>query len=76
MTIETKYNIGQEVYAIYDNAIHKFKICSIDISIEEGFDGQYVLPIRQETKYHDFGKKHTFLERNLYATKEDIISSL
>lgn len=76
MTIETKYNIGDVVYVMYNNKVTSIKICGMDINIEEGFDGQYTLPTKVEILYYDFGKHHSFNEQNLFPTKEELLKSL
>ena len=76
MTIETKYNIGDEVFTLYNNKVSTLKIWGIDVSIEKGFDGQYVLPTKVKILYYDFGKHHTFNEQDLFPTKEELLKSL
>lgn len=76
MTIETKYNIGDEVFTLYDNRVTTLKIWGIDINIEEGFDGQYTLPTKVKIVYYDFGKHHSFDEQSVFPTKEELLKSL
>jgi len=67
MTIETKLNIGDECYVIYNNRIIKTKICNIEINIIE--------EEKPEIKYwlKNIG---WFLEKFCFATKEEILKFL
>lgn len=76
MKIGTKYDIGQEVWALLDNKIQRVKIWGVDINIEEGFDGQYTYPSRTRINYYDFGKHHIISEDKLFPTKEELLKSL
>lgn len=76
MTIETKYNIGDEVFVLYNNKVSTLKIWGIDVSVEEGFDGQYTLPNKVKILYYDFGKHHSFNEQDLFPTKAELLNSL
>ena len=76
MTIKTKYNIGDVAYVMYKNKVTSIKIVGMDINIEEGFDGQYILPATTRVVYYDFGKYHLFNEQDLFPTKEELLKSL
>ena len=68
MTIETKYNIGDEVWFMYENRAHKSKINAIYVSFYEDM---------QTVKY-SFGNYIYEFKQNeeLYLTKEELLKSL
>ena len=69
MTIETKYNIGQEVFYMKDNKVHSFTISQINI---------FINVIREEmltmVDYGTFGICKT--ECELFSSKEELLKSL
>ena len=66
MTIETKYNIGDEVWAMYCNSPFKYKI-----------DKAVIIRDDNETsvQYRTVGCKY-FFESELFSTKEELLKSL
>lgn len=72
MTIETKYNIGDEVWLIARNNICKLKIACVS---------PYFSEIIQHIKY-GFGRTNytnlfeLFEEEKLFPTKEELLNSL
>lgn len=76
MTIETKYNIGDEVWFMTNNKPTTMRVWDITIEIKTKFDGQYVYGDYYRIYYHDYGNKNTVKENNLYPTKEELLKSL
>jgi hypothetical protein len=71
MTIETKYNIGDEVWFMWANIVHSAKIDSIwNISVKPEKSVIYQL----DMIWHD--APLLFNENSLYLTKEELIKSL
>lgn len=73
MKIETKYNINDIVYFLYDNKIQSGAITRINISVlhdahSEEYDARSIVPGRGE-----FINLKTDM---LFKTKEDLIASL
>lgn len=68
MTIETKYNPGDEVYIITNNSIKKDKIIYIDIVRS---DGGYI----DHTLYSLLNYSIKCSEKTLFSTKEDAIAA-
>ena len=66
MRIETKYNLGEEVWTIDNCKAIKFTIISIHPSIDES--GIYISYWEKGAKMHD--------EEHCYPTKESLIASL
>ena len=66
MTIETKYNIGGEVWAMYCNSPFKFEI-----------DKVIIIHDYSETsiQYRVVGRKYIF-ESDIFPTKEELLKSL
>lgn len=72
--INTKYNIGQEVFLIYNNKVENVKIDGISINAEN---------TNTETKinitYHVHGRGtgfNTFSESVLFHSKQDLLNNL
>lgn len=76
MKIETKYDIGQEVWVMLDNKPQCMKIWGVNVNIQEGFDGQYTLPDKTNIEYYNWGKHHIIAEEYLFPTKEELLKSL
>lgn len=68
MKIETKYNVGQEVFVIWDDVIHRRKVLDILILCES--------PNTVKTQYSIFGFTNRFSENKVFSTKEDLLSYL
>ena len=68
MTIETKYNIGDEVWFMHENRVHKSKIGAIYITLYDDMRvvkysfGNYILEFKENEE--------------LYRTKEELLKSL
>lgn len=65
MKIETKYNIGDEVWLIYRNKIYNAYV-------------EDVIPFKDITTYmlRSFAGKKRYPEYDLYPTKEELLKSL
>ena len=76
MTIETKYNIGDEVWFIDNNMATQSKIRSI--VIEVGGEGSIIKRHILYRMYIDdiILRKPLVRESDLYTTKEELIKSL
>ena len=71
MTIETKYNIGDEVWFIWENIVQSAKIDSIwRITVNPEKSVIYQLDIKWD------GAPLLFKENALFPTKEELIKSL
>ena len=78
MKIETKYDIGQEVWVMKDNRPKKLKVNGISV---EGLDGMYNSCIHSgiESVKYDLGERirpMIYSEIYLYPTKEELLKSL
>lgn len=82
MKIETKYDIGDEVYYIEDGKIKKSQISGVDISAKEIKDlfvpkKPKLFNLETITYYIiSFGVTKVMLENEIFKTKEDLIKSL
>lgn len=75
MKIETKYNIGDEVWFIRDNKVQSLKITQLNVlmSLLPKTDG-YGCEINQVV---DYGDRRTVLaEYECFPTKEELLKSL
>lgn len=68
MKIETKYDIGQEVFVMYEDRIHKRKVLDILIKCNS--------PYSIEIEYNIFGYIRKYPEKEVFLTKEDLLSHL
>lgn len=66
MTIETKYNVGDNVWLMHENKARLLTITNIDI---------HILCSEVKTKYI-LGGKGSYSEAELFATKEELLNSL
>ena len=74
MTIETKYNIGDEVFFMCDNSVKTSRIAKIELTIEEDMCGEAVchcIFYRLLGKYDKLYPQH-----DLFPTKEELLKSL
>lgn len=75
MTIETKYNIGDEVWFIKDNKVQSLKITQLNVLM-------CLLPKRdgsgcEITQVVDYSDRRTVLvEYECFPTKEELLKSL
>ena len=79
MEVKTKYSIGDTVWYMKDNRIHKGKISKINNTITSTVTSN--LGWYQKTTYHlfnyfSFKPKQEYQEHELYPTKEELIKSL
>ena len=78
MKIETKYDIGQEVWVMKDNHPQNFKVQGISIEL---FDGLYdsCMHVGIDVIKYDLGTRMSPLIYNecyLHPTKEELLKSL
>lgn len=75
MTIETKYNIGDEVWFIKDNKVQSLKITQLNVlmSLLPKTDG-YGCKINQVVDYSN--GKTVLAEYECFPTKEELLKSL
>lgn len=72
MKLETKYDIGQSVWFIKDNRIHKSTIYGlVRYSINYTSGGKY-----QEEILYDLNSLGQYYEKDLHSTKEDLIKAI
>lgn len=73
MKIETKYNIGDEVWFMHDNSVKSARIIKIDAVIEKDMNSAFVCI----NTWYDLYNYHTpYIERRLFPTKEELLKSL
>lgn len=74
MTIETKYNIGDEVWVMYENKAITAQVIEMDVEIRDVFRGGVSAECfcRIETP-HFTRQTH---ESRLFPTKEELLKSL
>lgn len=73
MVIETKYNIGDEVWFIHDNKVKSATIITISIFVERDMNSQYV---SNSAQYGLYGFPYPYVENHLFRTKEELLKSL
>lgn len=71
MTIQTKYNLEDIVYYLDNMRIHKGTIDQIELTV---FTSDYV--ITSYTLRFEDGMRKTFKERELFLSKEELISAI
>lgn len=70
MTIETKFNLGDEVFVLYNDKIHCVTVTGVEVFLNFGDSGinyRVQFPAGGETK---------FAESRLFPTKLSLINSL
>lgn len=72
MTIETKYNIGDEVWVMYQN--HPFKSTIKGVYVEYANDSQSDYLYKSYNIAEIYGM--IYFEENIFPTKEELIKSL
>lgn len=72
MEIKTKFDLWQEVYFLYENKVHSFQIDSISVRVIALGGGEEEI----EISYKLCGLTDSFEEKNLFATKEELLKSL
>ena len=72
MTIETKYNIGDEVWVIMNNRVECVKIQSVKLEVYTDYK---VYKVEVYPVYYDFCGGR-YYETQLFPTKEELIKSL
>ena len=83
MRIETKFTVGQKVWAIYNNKVQDFTIESVEATVSvNDSTGQ---PYKPSCKYklrigesagHRVEANESELELNYYSSKEELLKSL
>lgn len=76
MTIETRYNIGDEVWVILDNRAQRLVIKDFSIKSETRYDE---FPVRYYSKIvvkYYFGDVEYVDETMCFSTKEELVKSL
>lgn len=74
MTIETKYNIGDEVWLMYDNRAVTAQVISMKTIVEELMFGTIIVNIYYRIKNIHFDREIS--EPHIYAAKEELLKSL
>lgn len=77
MTIETKYNIGDEVWAIVENRVQCLRIEGVKINtLDETFnESGKLVSYRIRIKYY-LGDGEWVNDINCFPTKEELLKSL
>ena len=73
MTIETKYNIGDEVWFMHDNKVKSGTIIKMCVVVERDINSQYV---SKSVQYGFYNFNYTYIENRLFPTKEELLKSL
>lgn len=83
MTIETKYNIGDEVWAIYQHQAIQLCVKGIKTYVHRrGTVVEYMLvykPVQtneDDILCADINIQETYLEKHIFPTKEELLKSL
>lgn len=74
MTIETKYNIGDEVWMMYENRAETAQVISMEVTVEELMFGTIIENLYYRIKNQHFDRKIS--EPHIYASKEELLKSL
>lgn len=72
MEIKTKYDLWQEVFFLHNNKVHSFQIYSISVKAIALGGGEKEI----EISYKLCGLTDSFDEKDLFATKEELLKSL
>lgn len=77
MDIETKYDIDDKVYALWNNVLVESKIISIQVNVKKN----YLPDIKYTTDYEydvssDYSQKLCLLEEKFHLTKEEALKSI
>lgn len=75
MDIETKYDIGDKVYALWNNMIIESRIISLQVNVNKNYlpDIKYTV----DYEYHvsqDYTSKLCLPEEKFHLTKEEILN--
>lgn len=79
MEIKTKYSIGDTVWYIEDNRVHKGKISKINNTITSVMTsklGWYQKTTYNLFNYFSFKPKKEYYENELFPSKEELFESL
>lgn len=71
MKIETKFNVGNEVWFIHNNVPQSLEIGFITVTIENGYCVEYTFRLGADTK-----RVLYLREDEVFSTKEELINSL
>ena len=71
MTINTKYNIGDSIYSMYNNKVFLEHITRILTSTIKDHKGNIVIEVRYETN-----NSRCLYENVVFSTKEELLKSL
>ena len=72
MKLETKFNLRQKVYFMWGNKVQSLQIDSISVKAIALGGGEEEI----EISYKLCGSTDSFDEKNLFATKEELLKSL
>jgi hypothetical protein len=76
MKIETKYNINQEVWFMYNNKPRKDKPFKIDFSYDSEKAKEEIIYTFKKTEDRQYILDDVVNEKDIFATKEELINSL
>lgn len=74
MKIETKFNVGDEVWVRWEGGIYHTKVEAITVEIFCGKDGEIIKSIRYDMIVPD--AYLSYKEHALFPTKEELLKSL
>ena len=74
MTIETKYNIGDEVWLMYENMAMTAQVIAMNVEISEIIKGYVSANCYCKIKCPHFTRE--IHESRIYPTKEELLKSL
>lgn len=72
MEIKTKFDLWQKVFFLHNNKVHSFQIDSISVRVIALGGGEEEIAI----SYKLCGLTDSFDEKDLFATKEELLKSL
>lgn len=76
MKIETKFDYFSKVYTMLDNKVYTFEVEKIEIYITPRTAGSAFSSLEKVVYYLDYQCKHSFIERDCYGSKEELLASL
>lgn len=76
MKIETKFGYYSKVYAMHNNKVYSFEVEKIEIYISPKSVGSAFSLLEIEVYYYDYQCRHSFNERDCYASKEELLATL
>lgn len=73
MIVETKFNIGQDAWMMYENKPHLFHVCSMELALKKNDNPNVYCSIDDDVNKIYYKHIH---ENNLFHTKKELCDYL